>query len=267
MLMRYSPSQSQSLQQHITEFDSVLTGSVLDEEEAFVKKIQHSSKIPSKLAIEIYRNNTRGARVNALKAVYPACRKILGKDVFRSIAKVFVDADVTGLQNLNNYGAAFSQFLGSLVNAGRLPGEFDYLPDLASLEFLVHAAYYANDDPVFDFRSFEDRMKNGSQLHFLLSESLALLDFQTPIHEIWLNNRNAEVSGASSVQAIAETQYLLIHREENIPIVTKINACEYKLLDALNKNHSLQNVISSVDCDIEKTLPKLIANKWICGVI
>ncbi len=255
-----------SLQQHITEFDSVLTGLAVSEEDVFFKKIKYSSKISSKLAIEIYINNTRGARVNALKTVYPACGNILGKDVFHSIAKEFVDADVAGLQDLNNYGAAFGQHLSSLVETGRLPAEYSYLHDLAHLELQIHTAYYVEDDPVFDFKVLEDRIKNGSQLHFRLSKSLALLVFQMPILEIWKNNLDTTVCGDSSVLAITETQYLLIHREVNIPVVTMINACEYKLLDAIKNNLSLQDAIVSVDCDIDRILPKLILKKWVCGV-
>ena len=257
---------AQSLQQHIAEFSSALTDLTVDEKESFIKKIKYSSKISSRLAIEIYKNNTRGARINALIVVYPACRNILGKEVFHSIAKAFVDADVTGSQNLNNYGAKFGQHLSSLLDAGRLPVEFNYLPYLARLEDRVHAAYYANDDPVFDFKLFEDYIKKGSQVYFRLSESLALLAFKIPILEIWLNNHEATDSGVSSVPAITNIQHLLVHRKKNRPVVTKIKPSEYKLLDEFKNKHSLQAAINAVDCDIEKVLPKLIEKKWICGI-
>lgn len=255
-----------SLQQHVAEFTSVLISPSLEEKYSFVKKIKQSSKISPQLAIDIYRNNTRGSRVNALKAVYPACKNILGDDIFQSIAKEYVSADVIGSSDLNHYGEAFDQHLDLILDAGRLPAEYNYLSDLARLEFMVHAAYYADDDPVFDFELFEFRVENEQAIYFQPSASLGLLAFQTPIHEIWMNNHREIKNGNENVQAITETQYLLIHREEYIPVVVAINYCEYQLINAVINNRSLQVAIDSVDCDIDVILPSLIAKKWIVGV-
>lgn len=259
-----------SLQQHVAEFTSTLISPAQDSEDTFVKKIKPSSKISPQLAIDIYRNNRRGARINALKAVYPACKNILGDEIFQSLAKEYVNADVIGSSDLNRYGEVFNQHLDLILNAGRLPAEYDYLPDLARLEFLLHAAYYADHDLMFDFEIFESRVENGQQIYLQASASLGLLAFQNPIHEIWMNNHREINNGRENVQAITETQYLLIHREKYTPVVVVINYCEYQLIDAFINNRSLQAAIDSIDCvidcDLDAILPNLIAKKWIVGV-
>lgn len=254
------------LQQHVAEFSSVLIDPSLEEKKLFINKIKDSSKISPQLAIDIYKNNTRGARVNALKAIYPACKNILGDDIFHAIAKEFVNADVIGSSDLNDYGVAFDQHLMSILKAGRLPEQYHYFPDLARLELLVHAAYYANDDPIFDFELFESSVQKGKQIFFRMSDSLGLLAFQTPVYEIWKNNYKPESFGGSSVQSISKTQYLLIHREENIPLVVIINDYEYRMLDAFINNQSLQTVIDTIECDVDVILPMLIAKRWVTGI-
>ncbi len=255
-----------NLQEHVAEFASVLSRPAPEEKKSFIEKIIPSSKISPQLAIDIYKNNTRGSRVNALKVVYPACKNILGENIFHSIAKEFVDNDMTGASDLNKYGATFDQHLHSIIKEKRLPSRYDYLPDLAQLEFLVHAAYYADDDLAFDFELFENRMHDQQQIYFQLSDSLGLLDFQVPIHEIWISNCKDIKPEKNSVQAITETQYLLIHRKENTPNVFAVNEHEYKLLYAFLNNNSLQTVIDSIECNIDVILPKLIANRWITGI-
>ncbi len=259
-----------SLRQHVSEFTSTLISPAQDNENRFVEKIKESSKISPQLAIDIYRNNTRGARINALMAVYPACKNILGNDIFQSIAKEYVSADVIGSSDLNHYGETFNQHLGLILNAGRLPAEYHYLPDLARLEFLLHTAYYADDDPVFDFELFEFRVENRQPIYLQASASLGLLAFQNPIHEIWMNNYREIKNGNENVQAITEKQYLLIHRDEYTPVVVAINYCEYQLIDAFINKRSLQAAIDSIDCvidcNLDVILPNIIAKKWIVGV-
>jgi len=45
-----------------------------------------------------------------------------------------------------------------------------------------------------------------------------------------------------------------------------VSGHEYQLLEAFADNHTLQNVIEHINCDIDTMLPKLIANKWITGM-
>jgi len=255
-----------SLQQHVTEFASVLNNPSFEEKESFVKKIKQSPKIPAQLAIDIYRNNTRGSKVNALKAIYPVCKRILGDEAFHSIANYYIDIDVTGTSDLNKYGEEFNQHLTVIFEAGRLPADYNYLPDLARLEYRFHAAYYADDDPSFDFELLNNSVQKEEKIYFRVSDSLALLKYQTPIYEIWMNNRKVLNLGESSVPAITDFQYLLVYRENNTPVIHTITKNEYQLLDAFISGYSLQDVIDSFDYDVETMLPKLIAKRWLAGI-
>ena len=256
-----------TLEQHVSMLTHALAGQVQDER-GIIPGIKKSSRISPKRALEIYRNNTRGARINALEVIYPACRNILGDDTFRSIASAYVNADTVGASDLNRYGRAFSQHIDLILDTGRLPDDYSYLADLARLEFMVHAAYYADPDTEFDFVLFEQRVLNEEQVCLQLSPSLGLLASAYPIHQIWQNNRPELNNRQRShvIRAITDTQYLLVYRDEYIPVVVSVKAHEYQLLDAFANEHSLQDVVEQIDFDIDSVLPGLIANRWITGI-
>lgn len=260
---------STPLQQHIVELTQALTAD--NHDHAIVDRIERASRISPQLALDIYRNNTRGTRIKALEQIYPACHNILGNDTFHTIARGFVAADVEGMPDLNHYGERFGHYLGELIDAGRLPEEYVYLGDLAGLEYLFHAAYYADTDPVFDFELFEHSVNSSEPVYLKPSASLGLLATPYPVYDIWQLNRPAPQGRPVSaqqhdVEAINRMQYLLVYREQDSPIVVAIGERQYRLLDAFANGRSLQAVIDEIGRDVDVLLPRLIANRWIVGV-
>ncbi|MFK5856676.1 MAG: putative DNA-binding domain-containing protein [Bacteroidota bacterium] len=260
-----------SFKQQIDCFSSALVSSSQETNALFIEKIKKTSKISPQLAIDIYKNNTWSAKLNALKAIYPACKNILGDDIFTSLANEFVSADIRGQSNLNNYGTGFDLYLSKILSKGRLSIEYSYLSDLASLEFSVHTAYYADNDSIFDFDLFEHRIQIKLPVYLQASHSLALLSFHAPIYDIWLHNvknhsLNSSYSNNMDIQPLIDTQYLIVYREKYKPVVLLINYCEYQIIKACLSNKSLQSIICDYDCDIEKILPILIDKKWITDI-
>lgn len=251
------------LQQHQSEFTSALI-SQQDDDNDFGSKIIKSSKIDPRRALDIYRNNTCGARIDALAVVYPVCNMILGNEVFRSIAREYVLSDNDGQSDLNHYGELFNRHFQLLLNTGRLPEEYMYLADLAKLEFIIHGAYYTENDPGFNFHLFEQKINNEESFYLKTSVSLGLLKSAYPIYEIWLNNKNHQTT--KNICAIEDTQYLLVHRDSFKPIVNPVDKYEYALLDACINDIIFQEIVENSEYDIDAVLPKLITNKWIVGI-
>ncbi len=251
------------LQQHQAEFTTALIRQQGDYSE-FTCNLKNSSKIAPQLALDIYRNNTRSARIDTLELVFPVCNKILGNEVFRSIAREYVISDNDGLSDLNHYGEVFNRHFQLLLNIGRLPEEYVYLPDLAKLEFIIHDAYYADNDPEFNFKLFEQKINNEEPVYFQISASLGLVKSEYPIYKIWLNNQKQQI--AKTIYAIEDTQYLLVHRDSYKPVVSPVSKFEYLLLAAFINDFSFQEAIENKEYNIDVILPKLIANKWIAGI-
>lgn len=240
-----------------------------DHKTDFIPHIKRNARIPPQLALSIYRNNTRGTRIASLEVIYPACRTILGDDTFRAIASDCVTADTAGAADLNRYGRAFDRHLDTILGDGRLPSEYAYLPDLARLEFMIHAACYADPEPEFDFKGFEQGVQQGEEIRFRINPSLGLLATAYPVDEIWRLNqpRSTGPEPGRTIPAIAGKRYLLVLRNEYRPLVTSVSRTEYRLLQAFAANRTLQDAIEHVDGDIDVALPKLIANKYITAAV
>lgn len=251
------------LRQHQSEFATALI-QAQEADNKFLKKIKNTSKISPQLALDIYRNNTLGARVNALKLVFSIAKKILGDETFHSIAQHCVIAKDEGVSDLNAYGESFSLQLSLLLSAGRLPEDYAYLPDLAKLEFKMHAAYYANNDPLFPFKLFRQKINDNESVYLKASASLALLTSKYPIYEIWLSNKDQQYE--EKIKPLTATQYLLIYRNKYQPMVAVINDDQYRIMEAIINNCSLQKIIDNAECDVDVLLPDLIMNKWVVGL-
>ncbi len=211
------------LQQHQSEFACALVHHQSAHKQ-LVRKISKTSKISPHLALDIYRNNTRSARLKSLEIIYSVCRKILGDEIFYSIAQQYVIEDTEGSSDLNHYGESFNLYLKSLLEAGRLPEEYFYLFDLASLEYKMHAAYYANADPMFSFKQFEQKVNNKQQVYFKISSALGLIVSEYPVYEIWRCNKEQQY--VEEIKPIEGKQYLLVYRNNYRSSIAVINKNE-----------------------------------------
>jgi len=251
------------LQQHQSEFVSALLNHQGDHG-TFVKKIIKTSKIDPRIALDIYRNNTRSSRLKSLEMIYPVCRKIMGGETFRQIGQQYAIDDTEGASDLNQYGKSFKLYLKSLLEVGRLPEQYLYLIDLVDLEYKMHAAYYANADPEFPFKRFDAKVKNADPIFFKISSALGLMVSQYPVYEIWKSNK--EQRYVREIEPIDGKQYLLVYRSDYKSSVVAIDENEYNVINAVVNNLSLQEIINNTNNDINNIIPNLIANKWIVGI-
>ena len=251
------------LQQHQSEFAGALVDHQSDCKQ-FIRKITKTSKISPQLALYIYRNNTRGAQLKSLEMIYPVCRKILGDETFHLIGQQYIINNTEGSSDLNHFGESFNLHLKSLLEAGRLPEEYFYLTDLVALEYKIHAAYYANTDPVFPFKLFEQKVNNKRQVYFKVSSALGLIASEYPVYEIWRSNKEQQY--AEEIKPIEDKQYLLVYRNEYKSSIAVINNNEYSIIKAIINDLSLQEIINNASFDINHVLPVLITNKWIVGI-
>ena len=252
------------LHQYESDLVAAINGGNKARDSTLLNQVNAHSRISPRLAFDIYRKNTHGARLAALEQAYPVCVRILGDSVFRSIAREFVSRDDQDHSDLNTYGENLHLHIQQLIGGRRLPPDFSYLPDLARLEFMLHRAYYADDDPQFDFAAFEQALNNGIDISFQLSSTLGLLTSVYPLYQIWENNRSQ--TDSHEVTAIDSKQYLVIHRTAVRPAVTAVEHDTYRLLTAMTGASSLNQLLDETDANLDRQLPALIRHKWVVGI-
>ena len=232
-----------------------------NEDLAFRAIIDVNPRIPGQLASDIYRNNSIGARTRALAEIYPVVEKILGKQCFAGMAQEFVTASPSIEPDLNRYGENFPSFLCTIVTQQKAFTELPYLPDLATLEWYFHAAYYAMDDLLFTPTSSSE-----IDTSVILAQSHSLHCFSTayPVYAIWQGHQGNEQ--AKQVTAINGNEYILISRQQGHPIVEKVTKEDCEIIHLAEDKKALEGVVEmavKLGLDIQNRLPAMIEQGWL----
>jgi uncharacterized protein (UPF0276 family) len=98
-----------------------------------------AGQLPERLAL--YRGHLTGTWENVLAAAYPVLRQLVGDEFFGGLARAFGLAHPAHDPDLNRFGAEMATFLDGFAPAA----EYPYLPDMARLEWALHASYYDAD--------------------------------------------------------------------------------------------------------------------------
>jgi hypothetical protein len=133
----------------------------------------------------IYRNNVVVGLIDALKAAFPAVRRIVGDEFFRAMARTYVAAEPPRSPIVFEYGAGFADFIGAFEPAASLP----YLCDVARVERAWTESYHAAEAPPLDpsaLGSIAPERLPGARL--LLHPSARVVRSRFPALTIWRMN-------------------------------------------------------------------------------
>lgn len=151
---------------------------------------------PSERRFNVYRNNVVAGLVEALKAAFPAVRRIVGDEFFAAMARIYVALEPPRSPIMLEYGATFPDFVGSFEPANSVP----YLPDVARLERAWAEAYHAAEAaPADPARLATIDSRNLPQLVLTLHPSLRVVRSSFPAVRIWQMNIDAGEPGALDI--------------------------------------------------------------------
>ena len=214
--------------------------------------------------LRIYQHNVSGVHQRAMETIFPVCREILGAVAFANYCRDYSWEEPTANPDLNQYGASFPQYLARQIEQRDELRGYEYLQDLGHLEYLWHAAYYAADDGLFDFKGFNRLQAPGSDLVFELGNSLSLMQSDYPILEIWQQHRNGKAGEA--VMGVDQCQYLLVYRQEFEVNIIELDLPRFALLQGCRRGDSIVSLADDSDaaCALG-SLASLIDKGWITG--
>lgn len=156
----------------------------------------HTSRVPVK-RFAVYRNNVVVGLVNALRSRFPATEKIVGREFFFAVARLFVATHPPHSKILSEFGDDLPAFIAAFEPAAELP----YLPDVARIEAARTRAYHAADaepSPADALATIDPRAIGG--LRFTLHPSLHIVRSHYPAVTIWAMN-----SGEAKLGPVDET--------------------------------------------------------------
>jgi hypothetical protein len=191
--------------------------------------------------LRIYRNNIRANLMEALAAVYPVTERLLGEDYFRQTAGSYVREVRSTSGDIRRYGGSFPEFLAGL------PGleSFPYLRDVARLEWAYHSVFHSEIKAPLDLAALREvACGDYPMLCFGLQPAARLMASNYPVLRIWQVNLE-EWSGDQTVNLNEGGANLLILRTEDSITVEPLAACDYRMLDRLNRGELLADAVAA----------------------
>lgn len=168
-----------------TTIQGEFAAALLDAEKPVPRSVtSHTLRTPAK-RFGVYRNNVVAGLVNALRLRFSVVEKIVGKEFFAAMARVFAVAHPPQSPLLMLYGDTFAGFIATFEPTSDLP----YLPDVARLEIARTRAYHAADAEPIDpaqLRGFDSQ--ELYHIRVTLHPSAQILRSRHPIVTIWAMN-------------------------------------------------------------------------------
>jgi hypothetical protein len=192
--------------------------------------------------LDIYRNTFVTGLTKALRLSFPAVHRLVGDDFFAGMAPTFIAQEPPRAALLDEYGAAFPQFLSGFPAAASLA----YLADVARLEWAVSRALHAPDVKPLDLARLQ-ALPGGDQagISFVPHPSVALLRLEFPADAIWRGVIGGDDAALAAIDLKSSPVDLLVERRATSVEVSRLEAAAWRFAALLCMGWSLTSVIAA----------------------
>ena len=136
--------------------------------------------------LAVYRHHVLATLTSVLKDTYGVVARLVAEGFFAYAADTFVRRHPPRAPCLFEYGDGFAEFLASFPPCRDL----SYLPDVARLEWAMHAALHADEACATDLDGLRELPADAlARVTLRLDPSLTLLSSPWPIDGIWRANQ------------------------------------------------------------------------------
>ena len=144
--------------------------------------------IEASARLAIYRNNVVTRLTDALRGAYPVVRRIVEPRFFDFAALEYIRRALPVAGSLGQYGESFPEFLEYFPPTSHL----GYLPDVAQLEWCIHAARRAAHPHSLPIAAIADLSSDPAQLRLSISPCARYLYARHGVDRLWAAHQAAE---------------------------------------------------------------------------
>ena len=199
-----------------------------------------------------YRHHVAATLGAVLREAYPVVTRLVDERFFAYAADQFVRAHPPAGPCLFEFGARFPAFLAQFPPTRPL----GYLPDVARLEWALHAAHHAVDPPPVPLPALAGAGGAGWPSAVLrLHPALAFVQSRWPVHRIWAANQ-PDADGEGAVDLGAGGVRLVVERDGPRAAFRELPAADWALRRALAAGRPLADAVLAaleVDGDLDVT--------------
>lgn len=238
---------------------------LLDPDRSVPRGLVGPDRQPSEKRFNVYRNNVVAGLVEALKAAFPAARRIAGDEFFAAMARVYVSLAPPRTPVMLDYGESFPDFIGTFEPAKCVA----YLADVARLERAWVEAYHAAEAPPIDpstLAAIDSQII--PHVTFALHPSVRVVRSSFPVVQIWEMNVDARMPATLNIAPGGENA--LVIRPVAEVEVRQVSAGAATFIQSLAAGASISDatiLALDADCgfDLSGALRDLFAINAIVG--
>jgi hypothetical protein len=210
--------------------------------------------------VDLYRHQLHAAFVRTLALEFPVIERLVGGEYFRRLGREFQTAHPSRAGDLQHIGAPFAAFLKQRF-AG---GPYDYLADVAALEWAVQECLIAPEAPAFAVHTLQSIAADDyAQLHLEFHPACRVVSSGYPTLQIWRANQSACAPTQSIDLASGATRVLVQRRVAGV-VFHLLSASELALCEKIAQDFSLATALAAAQrweaaFDLGAALRRLIA--------
>jgi uncharacterized protein (UPF0276 family) len=222
--------------------------------------------------LQAYRSNGHAIAERALRAAYPVTAQSLGEEAFAELASALWHTHPPTRGDLAQWGSELAEFMRRDPQLAPWP----YLPDVVTLEWLLHVAATAADaDP--DANSLQTLLTAPPDtVGLVLAPAAALVPSQWPVVSIWEAHSGFGATPPGPMPDWADlrlavqerrAQTALVWREGLRPRCRATGSGEAALLNAAHRGASLLEAAEQAALDPEFSFDAWLPAAWHSGLL
>jgi hypothetical protein len=189
----------------------------------------------------VYRKQLHAIFARTLALEFPVSERLVGDEFFRRLAGEFQAVHPSRAGDLQHIGAHFAAFLHARFGGG----PYDYLADVAELEWALQECTVAAEAPAFDSQALRSvDPANYAELHFDFHPACRLVRSRYPTLAIWRANQAGAASADSIDLGSGETR-VLAQRSARGVALHSLSAPEFVFLQKLAEDSSLSAALEA----------------------
>jgi hypothetical protein len=209
----------------------------------------------------IYRNNARHFFRTALERTYRVVRLRVGEDYFSQLAHLYRAAHPSSHGDLHWVGQSFPEWLAQHTRGSG----YEWLPDLARLEWACEAALVCADAPALALGKLAEIPPGRlDELRLEVQPSVRLVASAYPVWSVWQANQGAEPGPPTDMTLGAEHCVVACARDG--VVVYRVTAQDFSVLERLVTGSTLGAAVAATDYDLAG-LPSLFAWLFAEGLV
>jgi hypothetical protein len=188
--------------------------------------------------LDVYRHHVLTSLTNVLASTFPVIVRLVDRRFFDYVADRFVRSHPPAGPCLFEYGADFPTFLATVPACAHL----EYLPDVARLEWAMHAALWAPEA-----RRFDPDVLATDHVHILtfhLDPSVTLLRSSWPVDQVWRANQ-PDVDPDATVDLDTGDALLEIGRHGDDVVFRRLLPGVFAFREALARGATLEAAVTA----------------------